>query len=437
MVTKGYNSYHGRMSGGKIVLIVVLALVLVGAVAYLALQNYVVYDEAGNATIDLPFFHRKDDRGEKTDDSTVDGTGDRDDIVDTVVPEHPHVKVAALHGTRLPDDCLWWGADYIMNTLAPEDLVLALKRTTGGITYATDVETPQGVVVETGRPIECLRTLLSSGRYTVGHIVCFRDSAYARSVPETALVREDGQLWYDAEGQAWLDPTDLQVLQYITALVKECGELGFKEVLLDQFCYPADTTGVANTAADPAQVLADFAEKVRSFDRPALVVLHQRGSHGPLYALRYPKEFEIYRPVCRREFLQDCTLDELRNTYDNTVYYTSHMLARTIDELKALSDEYDTAFFFTSDHGESLGENGVYLHSAPYDEAPDVQKHIPAMFWFSEGYAEANGLDIDCVRKIRSEAFSHDNVFHTLLGMSRVETPFYDRGLDILARCRK
>ena len=183
---------------------------------------------------------------------------------DTVMPEHPHVKVAALHGTRLPDDCLWWGADYIMNTLAPEDLVLALKRTTGGITYATGVETPQGVVVETGRPIECLRTLLSSGRYTVGHIVCFRDSAYARSVPETALVREDGQLWYDAEGQAWLDPTDPQVLQYITALVKECGELGFKEVLLDQFCYPADTTGVANTAADPAQVLADFAENLRS-----------------------------------------------------------------------------------------------------------------------------------------------------------------------------
>lgn len=264
MATKGYNSYRGRMSGGKIVLIVVLALVLVGALAYLALQNYVVYDEAGNATIDLPFFHRKDDRDDKTDDSTVNGTGDRDDIVDTVVPEHPHVKVAALHGTRLPDDCLWWGADYIMNTLAPEDLVLAVKRTTGGITYATGVETPQGVVVETGRPIECLRTLLSSGRYTVGHIVCFRDSAYARSVTETALVREDGQLWYDAEGQAWLDPTDPQVLQYITALVKECGELGFKEVLLDQFCYPADTTGVANTAADPAQVLADFAENLRS-----------------------------------------------------------------------------------------------------------------------------------------------------------------------------
>ena len=264
MATKGYNSYRGRMSGGKIVLIVVLALVLVGAVAYLALQNYVVYDEAGNATIDLPFFHRKDDRGEKTDDSTVDGTGDRDDIVDTVVPEHPRVKVAALHGTRLPDDCLWWGADYIMSTLAPEDMVLAVKRENGGITYGTQVSVPQNVIVEQGRPLDCLKQLLASDRYTVARICCFSDSAYAQGLPETALVREDGSLWYDNGGQAWLDPTNPQVLQYITALVKECGELGFKEVLLDQFCYPADTTGVANTAADPVQVLADFAENLRS-----------------------------------------------------------------------------------------------------------------------------------------------------------------------------
>ena len=261
MATKGYNSYHGRASGGRIALIVVLALVLVGALAYLALQNYVVYDEAGNAKIELPFLHKKsEDKGETP---SGDDTR-RDDIVDTVEPEHPHVTVAALHGTRLPDDCLWWGADYILNTLAPEDLVLAVKRSTGGITYATGVETPQGVVVETGRPLDCLNTLLQSGRYTVGHVVCFQDSAYARALPETALVREDGQLWYDGEGQAWLDPTNAQVLQYITALVKECGELGFKEVLLDQFRYPADTEGVANTAADEAQVLADFAEKLRA-----------------------------------------------------------------------------------------------------------------------------------------------------------------------------
>ena len=174
------------------------------------------------------------------------------------------MKVAALHGTRLPDDCLWWGADYIMNTLAPEDLVLALKRTTGGITYATDVETPQGVVVETGRPIECLRTLLSSGRYPWG------TSCASGTAPTPGACRK--RRWSGRTGSCgttrrgrpgWTPPTR-RCCNTSPRWWKECGELGFKEVLLDQFCYPADTTGVANTAADPVQVLADFAENLRS-----------------------------------------------------------------------------------------------------------------------------------------------------------------------------
>ena len=262
MATKGYNSYHGRMSGGKIALIVALVLVLVGAVAYLTLQNYVVYDEAGNARLELPFLHRKDK--EEPDDTP--SAGDRDDIVDTVEPEHPHVKVAALHGVRLPDDCLWWGADYIMTKLAPEDMVLAVKRTTGGITYATEAQPPQGVVVETGRPLDCLKTLLAADRWTVGHIVCFSDSAFARARTDCALTREDGALWYDDQGQAWLDPTDPEVLRYLTALCKECGELGFDEVLLDSFCYPTggDTAAIANDDGDRAQILTDVAKSLRS-----------------------------------------------------------------------------------------------------------------------------------------------------------------------------
>ena len=262
MATKGYNSYHGRMSGGKIALIVALVLVLVGAVAYLTLQNYVVYDEAGNARLELPFLHRKDK--EEPDDTP--SAGDRDDIVDTVEPEHPHVKVAALHGVRLPDDCLWWGADYIMNTLAPEDMVLAVKRENGGITYDTQVSVPQNVVVEQGRPLDCLKQLLASDRHTVGRICCFGDSAYARGLPETALVREDGGIWYDANGGAWLDPTNPAVLSYITSLVSECAELGFDEILLDWFCYPSTGAldAIANGGSDHTQILTDFAKSLRS-----------------------------------------------------------------------------------------------------------------------------------------------------------------------------
>ena len=264
MATKGYSSYHGRVSPGKIALIVVLVLILLGAITYLVVQNYLVYDESGQVHLELPFFKPKD--GEDTEQPNDGQAGLDDADFDRVEPEFPHVKVSALHGVRLPDDCLWWGADYIMTRLAPEDMVLAVKRTTGGITYATEAQPPQGVVVETGRPIDCLKTLLAADRWTVGHIVCFSDNAFAQSRTDCALVRADGGLWYDAAGQAWLDPTDPEVLRYLTALCKECGELGFDEVLLDSFCYPSsgDTAAIANDDGDRAQILTDVAKTLRS-----------------------------------------------------------------------------------------------------------------------------------------------------------------------------
>lgn len=259
MATKGYNSYRGRVSAGRIVLIVVLVLVLLGAVGYLVVQNYLVYDEAGQVHLELPFGRRdQEEESEKPPVEDVD--------IDRLEPESKLTPVTALHAVRLPDDCLWWGADYILEKLAPEDMVLAVKRTTGGITYATEAQPPQGVVVETGRPLDCLKTLLAADRWTVGHIVCFSDNAFAQARTDCALVRADGGLWYDAAGQAWLDPTDPEVLRYLTALCRECGELGFNEVLLDNFCYPAsgDTAAIANDDGDRAQILTDMAKTLRS-----------------------------------------------------------------------------------------------------------------------------------------------------------------------------
>lgn len=260
MATRGYNSYRGRVSTGRIVLIVVLVLVLLGAIGYLAVQNYLVYDEAGQVHLELPW-GRRDPQQEQTDKPPVENVD-----IDRLEPESKLTPVTALHAVRLPDDCLWWGADYIMNTLAPEDMVLAVKRENGGITYDTQVSVPQNVVVERGRPLDCLKQLLASDRYTVARICCFADAAYARGLPETALVREDDSIWYDANGGAWLDPTDPTVLSYITSLVKECASLGFDEVLLDWFCYPAEgqLDAIANGGSDHTQILTDFAKSLRS-----------------------------------------------------------------------------------------------------------------------------------------------------------------------------
>ena len=192
MATRGYNSYRGRVSTGRIVLIVVLVLILLGAVGYLAVQNYLVYDEAGQVHLELPW-------GRHDGTPTPDKTPVEDVDIDRLEPESMLTPVTALHATRLPDDCLWWGAN-------------------GGITYGTQVSVPQNVIVEQGRPLDCLKQLLASDRYTVARICCFSDSAYAQGLPETALVREDDSLWYDANGGAWLDPTNPAVLSYITAL---------------------------------------------------------------------------------------------------------------------------------------------------------------------------------------------------------------------------
>ena len=90
---------------------------------------------------------------------------------------------------------------------------------------------------------------------------------------------------------------------------------------------------------------------------------------------------------------------------------------------------------YVSDHGESTGENGVYLHGLPYLLAPESQTHIPLLVWLSKGYAESRAIDLDCMRNQTKKAVSHDNLFHSLLEIERVDTADYDSGLDMFEEC--
>ncbi|MCF8470069.1 MAG: phosphoethanolamine--lipid A transferase [Parvibaculum sp.] len=171
--------------------------------------------------------------------------------------------------------------------------------------------------------------------------------------------------------------------------------------------------------------------------KDTIVVLHQIGSHGPSYFKRYPPAFGVFSPTCDTNQLQSCTQTEIVNTYDDSILYTDHILAETIDILTKASDRFDTAMLYVSDHGESLGENGMYLHGMPYMFAPDTQKHVPMVAWASEGYARKMSLDMRCLRAEEGNAYSHDNLFHSVLGMFGVETGVYRSALDIAAPCRR
>jgi lipid A ethanolaminephosphotransferase len=91
---------------------------------------------------------------------------------------------------------------------------------------------------------------------------------------------------------------------------------------------------------------------------------------------------------------------------------------------------------YFSDHGESLGEHGLYLHGLPYFIAPDEQTHVPFIVWMSDGYAADNHIDKDCLRALRDRPYSHSNVFHSLLGAFGVQTELYEQERDVLAQCR-
>ncbi|MCL1124261.1 phosphoethanolamine transferase [Shewanella surugensis] len=168
-----------------------------------------------------------------------------------------------------------------------------------------------------------------------------------------------------------------------------------------------------------------------------LIVLHLMGSHGPTYYLRYPKAFRQFLPDCQRSDIQNCNQQELVNTYDNTILYTDYIISKVIQKLKIYNQSFDTGMIYMSDHGESLGEKGLYLHGAPYSIAPTEQIHIPFLSWFSDAFYQKNRLDKTCLQALSQKGtFSHDNLFDSLLGIFNVKTQEYHQKQDVFSQCR-
>ncbi len=184
-------------------------------------------------------------------------------------------------------------------------------------------------------------------------------------------------------------------------------------------------------------LLEDLPDLIQRSTKDLVVVLHQKGSHGPAYAKRYPNGFGRFGPVCETGEFERCTRDSIVAAYDNTILYTDYLLGKTIELLrKAEQDEgVDTAMLYFSDHGESLGEGNMYLHGAPYFLAPKEQTHVPMLLWLSDGFRGRFGIEQSCLQARRDQAMSHDNVFHSVLGMLDVETAILNPKLDLFHAC--
>ncbi|WP_318378280.1 phosphoethanolamine transferase EptA [Enterobacter sp.] len=182
----------------------------------------------------------------------------------------------------------------------------------------------------------------------------------------------------------------------------------------------------------------DIQKYIDTLHGDGLIVLHTIGSHGPTYYHRYPPRFRQFVPTCDTNAIQTCSQEQLINTYDNTLLYVDYIVDKAIKLLASQPDNVTTSLLYLSDHGESLGENGVYLHGLPYAIAPDAQKHVPLLIWLSPQYQKQHAVNYTCLQKrAQNEAFSQDNLFPTMLGILGVQTQEYHRADDILAPCKE
>ena len=196
-----------------------------------------------------------------------------------------------------------------------------------------------------------------------------------------------------------------------------------------------DPAACAQGECTDAVFLNPLKDALPTLQRDTVLFIHMIGSHGPAYYLRYPQEAEVFTPACRTAEFADCTTDEIVNAYDNSIRFTDHVIAQTIDLLAAQSAVIP-AVFFLSDHGESLGEDGLYLHAAPYFFAPETQTQVPMVMWLSPLYQQALKVDPACLQTKSDKALSQDNVFHTILGLMDVVTTVRDDSLDLATACR-
>lgn len=178
-------------------------------------------------------------------------------------------------------------------------------------------------------------------------------------------------------------------------------------------------------------------DDLRAIDGDTVIVLHMLGNHGPAYYRRYPEAFRRFQPDCRTVTLRDCSHAELVNAYDNAVLYTDHVLIEAVAALQAQADRLDVALLYVSDHGESLGEAGLYLHGVPYPIAPATQLQVPMVLWMSRAFADGSGLEHRCLAGLGSARASHDQLFDSVLGVLQVETAVYRPERDLVAVCRR
>ena len=303
------------------------------------------------------------------------------DAVQTKASEKPRIMVVVLGETARADHFSLNGYDRpttpMLSELATSEQLLSYKDAMSCGT-ATAVSVP------------CMFSFLTADNYSNAA----RSSSNVLDVLETAGINA-----------TWIENNSgcKDVCNRINTIVmneNRCGETG---------CYDFD-------------MLDELKSWLQNITQDSIIVLHQMGSHGPAYYERSPEKLKRFFPECKSRELTNCTKDEIINAYDNSLLITDRLVSQVIRLLRS-HNELDSSMMYVSDHGESLGDNGIYLHGLPNWLAPKEQRHIPWITWPTKTFEMTkNNSDAD---------ISHDNFSHTVLGYFNVETSLYNANHDL------
>ncbi|MEM6159366.1 kdo(2)-lipid A phosphoethanolamine 7''-transferase [Erwinia sp. P6884] len=205
----------------------------------------------------------------------------------------------------------------------------------------------------------------------------------------------------------------------------------YNKTMADYYALRETIQSEKRNVGKPIDDMALVSELRDSVDRHPdgkhLVILHTKGSHY-LYTERYPRAWARYQPECLG-IDDQCSTQEMVNSYDNSLLYTDHVLKSVFDQLR----NRNALVFYASDHGESISEN-MHFHGTPRNIAPMAQRTIPVMVWASDKFLQkpdhaAAFAQLKKLQKAKTPVF-HEKLYDSILGCAGFTSP--DGGINEL-----
>jgi len=155
-----------------------------------------------------------------------------------------------------------------------------------------------------------------------------------------------------------------------------------------------------------------------------LMILHTIGSHW-YYNSHFTKEFEVFTPITKSRIITQNSPEEIINSYDNTILYTDYFL----DKLIGILNDKNALLIYVSDHGEILGEDGLWLHASDHQAA----KNPAALIWMSDKYLRNHPEKREALITNQDKRWRTDFIFHSIISGANIPSSSVQKSLDVFS----